>query len=60
MWPSWQLSAGGMEDIVHNTLRKYTIGYQGCISSATLATDYRLQLIDDADDGSNISRCPWS
>jgi len=51
------LISGGMDDVVHGTLFKYTSGFVGCISNITLGEDYELNLMKEADDGSNISRC---
>jgi len=46
-----------MDNIVLGTLHKYTSGFVGCLSNVTLATDYSIDLIVDADDGRNIRQC---
>ena len=46
-----------MEEIVHNTLKKYKSGFVGCISNVTLATDYTIDLIKQAASGQNIQQC---
>ncbi len=51
---------GGMDDIVHKTLRKYKIGFSGCIEYITIATDYTIDLIGEAEGGQNIEQCPSS
>lgn len=49
--------SGGMDDIVHSTLKKYTSGLVGCISNVTLATNFHIDLIGQASDGQNIKAC---
>uniref|UniRef100_A0A673KAM6 Pikachurin-like n=1 Tax=Sinocyclocheilus rhinocerous TaxID=307959 RepID=A0A673KAM6_9TELE len=51
------LYIGGMKEIALHTNRQYMRGLVGCISHFTLATDYRLSLVDDAADGKNINTC---
>ena len=51
------LCAGGMDNIVLGTLRKYSTGFVGCLSNVTLAADYAIDLTGDADDGRNIRQC---
>lgn len=46
-----------MDDIVHGTLHKYSTGFVGCIANVTLATDFQVDLIAEADEGSNIAQC---
>ena len=48
---------GGMDNIVLGTLHKYLSGFVGCLSNVTLATDYSIDLIRDADDGRNVRQC---
>jgi len=50
-------AAGGMDSIVLGTLHKYTSGFVGCLSNVTLANDYSIDLIADADDGRNVRQC---
>jgi hypothetical protein len=46
-----------MEDVVHNTMLKYTKGFVGCISDVTLATDYHIDLMAEVSEGQNILEC---
>jgi len=55
-WPVLS-GAGGMDNIVLGTLRKYSTGFVGCLSNVTLAADYAIDLTGDADDGRNIRQC---
>jgi len=50
-------AAGGMDNIVLGTLNKYASGFVGCLSNVTLAADYAIDLIADADDGRNVRQC---
>ena len=50
--------SGGMDDLVHKTLHKYSTGFSGCIEYVTIATDYHIDLIGEAEDGQNIAQCP--
>jgi len=51
------MSAGGMDNIVLRTLRKYSAGFVGCLSNVTLAADNSIDLIVNADEGRNIRQC---
>lgn len=47
-----------MDNIVLGTLHKYSSGFVGCIANVTLATDYPVVLVEDADLGSrNVAQC---
>lgn len=51
------LFLGGMTDILHLSFGKYSSGFVGCISQLTLATDFHLRLVSQADSGLNIEAC---
>lgn len=48
---------GGMPDVSQRTLKKFTSGYNGCLQDLTLAEDYRLQMVQSAQNGQNVLRC---
>ena len=49
--------SGGMPEISQNTLKKFTSGYDGCLQDFTLTKDYRLQMVQSAQNGQNVIRC---
>ena len=51
------LDSGGTDRIVQRTLGKYRNGLVGCIRNVTLATDYHIQLTEEAAMGQNIEEC---
>lgn len=51
------LYIGGMPDVSQRTLKKFTSGYNGCLQDLTLAEDYRLQMVQSAQNGQNVLRC---
>ena len=48
---------GGMPEVSQKTLKKFTSGYNGCLQDFTLAEDYRLQMVQSAQNGRNVRRC---
>lgn len=51
------LYLGGMPEVSQKTLKKFTSGYNGCLQDFTLAEDYRLQMVQSAQNGRNVRRC---
>jgi len=52
-----RLYIGGMEEVLHQTFKKYTTGFNGCVTNVTLATDYHIDLMAEAAEGRNIVKC---
>ena len=54
------VAAGGMKvnEMAEKTLKKFTTGFEGCISSLTLSATHHVQLMDDVMDGENVRECP--
>jgi len=46
-----------MEEVLHQTFKKYTTGFSGCVTNITLATDYHIDLMAEAAEGRNIVKC---
>ncbi|KAL4236805.1 hypothetical protein ACF0H5_005192 [Mactra antiquata] len=51
------LYIGGMTDVFHDTLHKYTTGYSGCMKDVIFDEDFMLNLLESADNGRNIIPC---
>ena len=53
------VTIGGMhvDQLAHNTLKKFTTGFEGCISDLTLAAKHHVDLMEDVEDGENIHEC---
>jgi hypothetical protein len=49
--------AGGMPQVAQSTVGKFSSGFIGCISNLTLATDYKVDLMDEVRDGRNVEQC---
>ena len=56
LWPL-VFFAGGIQDVLENTQRKFTSGFVGCISDLTLAEDYPMKLVEKAQSGRNVHSC---
>lgn len=51
------LYLGGMPEVSQKTLKKFTSGYNGCLQDFVLSEDYRLQMVQSAQNGRNVLRC---
>ena len=46
-----------MPEVSQKTLKKFTTGYSGCNQDFTLSEDYRLHMVQSAQNGRNVLRC---
>ena len=57
MWLCIFLYSGGMPDVVDSTGGRYISSFVGCIRSMKLATEYEVDLLNQAVSGVNIEQC---
>ena len=48
---------GGLADIEHRSLKRFHLGFEGCVSELTVGADYRVALTAEAVDGENVQPC---